>query len=133
MRDAFLDIHFHFELPEDNWPKSFSVLTAYNPFNERLTDDENRVVNNDLFDELTLLPQVFKVMLGSGAHMKNSEPGFGCGARLHTLLEMADRWGQFGLYLVVGDQLSLVPCTSDSDEIVIPGGFRKRVIKSNTY
>ncbi len=133
MRDAIPDIHFDFELPEADWPNSFSILTAYNPLNKRLTEGENKVVNNNLFDELRHLPQVFKITFGNGICMKNSEPGFGSGARLHTLLELAACWDQHGLYLIVGDKLSYVPCDSDLNETIIPGGFRQRVLKPNGH
>ena len=131
MRNAFSDIHFHIDLPEVDLPKSFSILTAYNPLQKQLSEDENRAVNQALFEELFNLPQIFKVVLGDGASMRNSVPGFGCGARLHTMCNLAERWDQFGLYLVDGDKLSIVPCNTDSEEVIIPDGFRKRIIKSN--
>ena len=130
MKGNYSHVHFHVELPEIQLPSSFSILTAYNPVGKLMSNDENVVAHEALENELNQLPvPLFDVTL-SFDDMKSYEPGFASEARLHTLFDLAQRYDQYALYSIDGDNLSVVNC-KDAEMQLIPGGFRARVLEFN--
>jgi len=128
MKENYNNVHFHIELTEAQLPSSFSILTAYNPLNKFLSNEENSIVNEALESELNQLPvPLFRADL-SFNDMQLYEPGFASTARLHTLFDLAQRYNQYALYLVDGDNLSIVTC-KDAEMQLIPSGFRSRVLE----
>jgi len=69
----------------------------------------------------------FKV-IGGSQDRQHQEIGFGCGARGHTMLEIAQNFKQLAMYLVDGDDLYLIHCNDDDHEkVLLEKGFRARV------
>jgi len=127
MREKNLDVYFDIEITEEELPTSFSILTAYNPLGKVFNDEENQIANQALGESIRKLPvSAFNVLISTLDKGLN-EPAFASMARLHTLYELANNSNQAALYMVDGNDLSLVSC-ADGEMILISDGFRARVL-----
>ena len=125
---SYSDVYFNVEVTEEQLPKFFYIVTAYNPQGENCASDENIAANKALENTLMALSVPWFRVLGGSKDMRHKESGFASTASLKAMLNIAVRYRQLAIYEIENDDLYLVSC-DNGEKILLTKGFRARVLK----
>ncbi len=94
--------HKHFEIP-------FVIITAWNPMNTTLPDDENKIRNKQLEENLKALHYNYKPTIGRlGEHSEESFMIYAI--TLEDALTIATFYEQYSIFYNDSKQLSYIEC-----------------------
>src|SRR4051812_24858149 len=87
--------------PSGGWPRSFAIITAWNPMGERLRREENEVLNLRLAGVLTTVAPWYWPVTGGSPGFDHAEPGLAADLPLSEALEMGRQLKQEAIFWVV--------------------------------
>ena len=124
----YLTTVFLANLPEGGWPKSFHVITAFNP-GRLISEDMNARADEELRRELNLAGRRCFRITGYTPDLRHQEPSWGvAGLSEPSALAIGRRYGQNAIFEVVYDVLSVIGCLSG--ERMRAGAWKERVFQT---
>ncbi|MFV9972603.1 MAG: DUF3293 domain-containing protein [Francisella endosymbiont of Hyalomma asiaticum] len=119
-----------FEIPvkPNKFPQEFAIITAYNPFNQKLTKQENIFRNILLKHQLTRKYNWVYQINGFDKSTQNKENGFMFNAKsLDSACELGQEYSQDAIYYVIGDILYVCKCEPAKSKLIEVGEFLARI------
>lgn len=103
---------FHFSLSDFDdasfFDRSFAIITANNPYNRPLSNEENRARNRSLYNELN---SNWHTLRAKGSLDEHSEEGYLVyGIPLSEAIGIALRYGQYALFYNTTETLEYIEC-----------------------
>jgi hypothetical protein len=129
MNHAYLDTVFDLE-PQLNTPRSFVVITAYNPRGQFAPPSRNRHQDQTLRAVLEGRGGAPFRVTGRSVDGKHQEPGWGAVIDIQTGIEIGRMFKQEAIYYIDEDDLSLHSC--DQVEVKHLGSWAARVNLSSS-
>jgi hypothetical protein len=116
-----------FLLPEvpTFWPNNFTIITAHNPMDHKLTDSENIRRNQRLAD--CAEPKIFIKIIGSSPDHSHQEASFALKCSLKEAIKIGKQFNQRAIFYIRGENLELVECSSGKSKRL--GKFTERLEK----
>ena len=127
MNDKYFETVFLTCESSEEFPESFAIVTACNPMDKILTQDENDERNRQLLDILHSRGQYVASIIGSSRDLEHQEPSLIVRASRAESLELGIRFEQRAIFWVSKDLLEIMECSSGKRFPV--GSFRKRIRK----
>ena len=91
------------------------IITAYNPFDKKLSEQENQQRNGLLWQRLQKLNVQIKPVTGCSPDKAWQEPGFAvCGLTRKQACELADVFNQRGIFELNNQELLVIDVKSSS-------------------
>lgn len=110
----------------DDLPDTFAILTACNPMDRQLSNEENESRTTRLRKILQQEGHDHYDITGCSPDLTHQEPGFAVSVPMSTALSLANEFRQLAIYWVESDQVALISCvTSESINL---GSFRDRLL-----
>ena len=107
-----------------SWPDEFAIITAHNPMDLKLSDNENSLRNEKLLKRIE--QNVFLKLSGSSPDFTHQETSYAFIADLDKAIEIGRVFQQRAIYYIRKGNLQLVDCNADS--ILELGLFYERVL-----
>ena len=104
---------------------SFAILTASNPMDKLLGENENQLRNEALRTLLEEEEVHFSEIIGSSPDSTHQEASFAVSCTLDNALEWANRFEQRAIFWVQDDHLQIIAC--QSSEKYELGSFNERL------
>lgn len=109
------------------WPDEFVIVTAWAPTGQTWSRARNRTAMARLGRELRRRGHVFRPITGQSPDGTHAEPSWLVAAPQAVGVALGLRYGQAGIYWVLGDALHVVRCGRNTRGIRAIGSFRERV------
>ena len=110
------------------FPRTFGIITAYNPKDQSLTVAQNQNRNKLLKVQISHQLKMLGEIVGSSIDKTHQEPSFGTECKLPELLKLGRKFEQNAVYWIEEDSLFLLDCNHSKKYTM--GSFRKRVRES---
>jgi hypothetical protein len=107
----------------ESWPDEFAIITAHNPMDLKLSDQENNFRNENLLK--TLGQNAFLKLYGSSPDQSHQETSYAFISDLDQAIEIGREFQQRAIYYIRKGNLQLVDCNADT--IIDLGNFKERV------
>jgi hypothetical protein len=108
------------------FPRTFAIITAWNPKHRSVTDAENRNEDEALRRNLELRDLSYFRATGCSPDLSHREPGWAVEMPKADAITLGKRFGQRAIWWVAGDELLLVNC--DTAEEADVGSFSLRIV-----
>ena len=115
---------------DDEFPKTFAILTAFNPMDQSLGNDLNKKRNLELFQILGDRGKTFARVTGSSPDHSHQEPSFLVHCSRQDALELGTTFRQRAIFWVNDDQLEIIECSTGISHSA--GSFRNRIKKEKS-
>ena len=109
-------------IPE-TWPSEFGIVTAFNPMDEKLSDNENSIRNQKLSDEIG--DKLFAELIGSSKDFSHQEKSFAIICSMQEAVKLGNDFQQRAIFFVCNGNLKLVDCKSGKSKDL--GIFEKKL------
>ena len=106
-------------------PVSFAIITAWNPMDRTLRDEDNALEDEALRRMLELGKIPYFRATGCSPDFSHREPGWAATMAKNKAVEIAKRFQQRGIWWIEGEDLILVSCADGSEKRV--DNFRLRL------
>ncbi|WP_395166705.1 DUF3293 domain-containing protein [Francisella salimarina] len=119
-----------FEVPilPSRYPNQFAIITAYNPFNQLLEDQENLARNQILRNQLEKSYSWVYAINGFDKSSKHKENGFMFDAKsLDDACNLGEKFSQDAIYYVINDTLYVSKCEKSKRKLTKVGDFQSRI------
>ncbi|MEY8674421.1 DUF3293 domain-containing protein [Francisella philomiragia] len=119
-----------FEVPilPSRYPNQFAIITAYNPFNQLLEDQENLARNQILRNQLEKSYSWVYEINGFDKSSKHKENGFMFDAKsLDEACNLGEKFSQDAIYYVINDILYVSKCEKSKRKLTKVGDFQSRI------
>jgi len=110
MNQAYLNTRFVADIDLSLLPDSFYIVTAYNPMDERLPEEENKKNNEELRTKICDAKFLCIPIVGASSDFSHKEPSFLTDAPLEDVLCWARIFNQRAIFSVEKNHLSIIPC-----------------------
>jgi hypothetical protein len=110
------------------FPRTFAIITAWNPMDRKLSDEENQREDEALRRDLRLRNLSYFRATGCSPDLSHREPGWAVEMPKADAIALGKRFGQRAIWWVAGDELLLVNC--DTAEETDVGNFSLRIAGS---
>ena len=127
MNEKYFDTVFLDPAPSNGFPESFAILTAFNPMDRILNQDENKKRNQDLLGILKLQGHYDGTIIGSSPDFTHQEPSFIAEAPKVKGLELGLKFNQRAIFWISKNRLGIIECSTGITHDA--GSFRKRITK----
>ena len=127
MNEKYFDTVFIDAAPTNGFPESFAILTAFNPMDRILNQDENTKRNQDLLGILKLQRHYGGTIIGSSPDFTHQEPSLIAEAPKFKGLELGLKFNQRAIFWISKDRLEIIECSTGITHEA--GSFRKRITK----
>ena len=107
----------------DGWPDEFAIITAHNPMDLKLSDQENNLRSENLLKALG--QKAFLKLYGSSPDQSHQETSYAFISDLDKAIEIGREFQQSAIYYIRKGNLQLVDCNTDT--ILDLGNFNERV------
>ena len=107
----------------ESWPEKFAIITAHNPMDLKLSDNENSLRNEKLLKRIE--QNVFLKLYGSSPDQSHLETSYAFISHLDKAIEIGREFQQSAIYFIRKGNLQLVDCNADT--IIDLGNFKERV------
>ena len=128
MNEKYFDTVFLDAAPSNGFPESFAILTAFNPMDRILNQDENTKRNQHLLGILKLQGHYGGTIIGSSPDFKHQEPSLIAEAPKVKGLELGLNFDQRAIFWISKDILEIIECPTGMAHCA--GSFRKRITKN---
>ena len=122
-REYFKTIFLIPKIPEF-WPVEFAIITANNPMDVKLPDQENDLRNQKLFDKIR--DKVFLNIVGSSPDRSHQEHSFALTCSIQEAIQIGEEFEQRAVFYVREGMLKLIECSSSKSEEM--GSFVDRLL-----
>ncbi|MCG9754897.1 DUF3293 domain-containing protein [Shewanella insulae] len=109
---------------------SFAIITAHNPKGQHLSPSQNRLLDKQLQRHIQRLQYPYRALIGASADRVHMEKSWAISIDKVTAVELGKVFNQNAIYFVEEDELQLVPCLVEYDELTL-GQFSARVCMVN--
>ncbi|GAB4223037.1 MAG: hypothetical protein Kow0076_5100 [Francisella sp.] len=120
-----------FEVPTlpQECPQRFAILTAYNPFNQLLTEAENIARNKVLLNKLQQSYTWIYEINGFDEETQHKENGFMFNEEsFNKACDLGEEFSQDAIYYVIDNILFVSKCAKTKRQLVEVGCFTNRII-----
>ena len=107
----------------ESWPEKFAIITAHNPMDLKLSDNENSLRNEKLLKRIE--QNVFLKLYGSSPDQSHLETSYAFISDLDKAIEIGREFQQSAIYYIRKGNLQLVDCNADTT--IDLGNFNERV------
>ena len=107
----------------ESWPDEFAIITAHNPMDLKLSDNENSLRNEKLLKRIH--SNVFLELSGSSPDHSHQEASFAFISKIQEAVDIGREFQQKAIYFVKNGNLKLIECTTGNIEEL--GNFNDRV------
>ena len=123
-----------FELREliPELPKTFHIITAYNPMDEVLYSKDNLERNKKLKAEILNHNHTAWEIMAMSQDKKHQEASFLTDAPRQLSIALAIEYNQQAIFQVNNDNLIIISCSSPNDVFAVDR-FSKRILNLNEY
>ena len=128
MNEKYFDTVFLDPAPSNGFPESFAILTAFNPMDRILNQDENTKRNQHLLGILKLQGHYGGTIIGSSPDFTHQEPSLIAEAPKFKGLELGLKFDQRAIFWISKDILEIIECATRIARFA--GSFRKRITKN---
>ncbi len=128
MNEKYFDTVFIDAAPTNGFPESFAILTAFNPMDRILNQDENTKRNQHLLGILKLQGHYGGTIIGSSPDFTHQEPSLIAEAPKVKGLELGLQFNQRAIFWISKDCLEIIECSTGITHDA--GSFRKRITKN---
>ena len=98
----------------ESWPDEFAIITAHNPMDLKLSDNENSLRNEKLLKRIH--SNVFLELSGSSPDHSHQEASFAFISKIEEAIDIGKEFQQKAIYYVKVGNLSLVECSTGKIE-----------------
>lgn len=130
MNEKYFETIFLNCVKADELPETFAVLTACNPMDQPLGNEENKKRNLKLLHILGGWGQTFARITGSSPDHSHQEPSFIVHCSRRDALELGVMFSQRAIFWVNADQLEIIECSTGITHSA--GSFRNRIKKEKS-
>ena len=123
--EYFKTIFLISQMPE-SWPGEFAIITGNNPMDVQLSDQENDLRNQKLYDKTR--NKIFLNIIGSSPDRSHQEPSFALTCSIKEAIQMGKEFEQRAVFYVRKGMLKLIECSSEKCEEM--GNFEDRLLLS---
>ena len=99
-------------------PDTFAIITAWNPGDERPSDDVNEAADKNLCSDLVELAGVVFRMTGCSPDLRHQEPGWGAAIHKAQAVALGRKYRQRGIWWIADGDLLLLDCDTGREERV---------------
>jgi len=125
MNEEYFETVFLFSGIIEKATPSFAILTAFNPMDQLLSLDENKMRNLQLFHALCDIEKSITRIIGSSTDHSHQEPSFLVDCTQQEAMELGKEFQQRAFFWVSNDQLEIIDCTTGISHPA--GSFRMRI------
>ena len=125
MNGKYFDTLFHSLSITGRIPKTFAILTAYNPMDQMYCKTENDRRNQELLHILQGSWSDIATVTGCSPDLSHQEPGFLLQCSQEDALVLAKTFDQRAFFWVTDDRLEMIECASGASYSA--GSFRARI------
>ncbi len=129
MNEAYLDTYFIPSFDRDQIPDHAFIITAYNPMDEKLPDDENRSRNQTLLAKIRSYGVESLPIIGCSRDLSHQEPSFLINSSKNQAILWANEFNQRAIFEINNNELIIVSC-KQVDKTISIGSFLDRWIES---
>lgn len=131
MNPAYFETLFILSLKKEEIPDNGFIITAWNPMDKFLPVLKNKKRNKSLLkkikkEKLTLIP-----IIGTSPDGSHQEESFLINATKEKVIEWGKEFNQRAIYEIEEDNLIIIPCMDETEDIVSLGSFRERLLKDH--
>ena len=127
MNKAYFETSFLLKSRQDSLPAEFCIITACNPMNRILSEDENLARNEQLKFMIEKSGNDCLEIIGMSPDRTHQEPSFITSANFDDCLKWANLFEQRAIFGVLTDQLEIISCSHPHTKY--PAGlFSERLI-----
>ena len=123
MNPEYFNTIFLISKEPESWPDEFAIITAHNPMDLKLSDNENSLRNEKLLKRIH--SNVFLELSGSSPDHSHQEASFAFISKIEEAVDIGKEFQQKAIYYVKVGNLSLVECSTGKIEEL--GSFNDRL------
>ena len=123
MNPEYFNTIFLISKEPESWPDEFAIITAHNPMDLKLSDNENCLRNEKLLKRIH--SNVFLELSGSSPDHSHQEASFAFTSKIEEAVHIGKEFQQKAIYYVKVGNLSLVECSTGKIEEL--GSFNDRL------
>lgn len=132
MNPEYFHTLFELRKPILELPKTFHIITAYNPMDEVLTVNDNLERNKKLKAEILNHNHTAWEIIAMSQDKKHQEASFLTDAPLQLSIALAIEYNQRAIFQVKDDNLMIISCSS-SNRMFPVDHFSKRLLNPEEY
>ena len=132
MNPEYFNTLFELREPIPELPKTFHIITAYNPMDEVLSINENLERNKKLKAEILNHNHTAWEIMAMSQDKKHQEASFLTDAPRQLTITLAIEYNQRAIFQVNNDNLMIISCSSPN-EVFPVDRFSKRLLNLNEY
>ena len=125
MNPAYFDTVFLVDPAFSDPPDRFAVITAHNPKDHLLEENENRRLLEKLKESLLDSDKSFFPVTGSSPDRTHQEAGFGISCTLQEALCIGRHFKQNAIYWIERENLQVIECSSGKAQDL--GSWKERL------
>lgn len=126
MNPAYFETHFKRQMPWEDWPPEFAIITAYATTGEVWTDSENKAADRRLKAVLQQQGSWLRRLTGYSPVTGHAEPGWAVNLNFEAACNLGQQFRQDAIYYVVDNVLYVSFCDQRRAQIPVDS-FRLRV------
>ena len=107
----------------DGWPDEFAIITAHNPMDLKLSDQENNFRNENLLK--TLGQNAFLKLSGSSPDQSHQEASYAFISDLPKAIRIGKEYQQRAIFYIKDGNLKLIECSTGQTQEL--GKFIERI------
>ena len=107
----------------ESWPDEFAIITAHNPMDLKLSDQENNFRNENLLK--TLGQNAFLKLYGSSPDQSHQEASYAFISDLPKAIRIGKQFQQRAIFYIKDGNLKLIECSSGQTQEL--GKFIERI------
>jgi hypothetical protein len=124
----YFDVIFKETILSCQYPQTFAIITAWNPKDVILPEQENEKRNRSLEKSIKKPMVLSSRIIGASADLQHQEVSLIIEGELPDLINLAQKFEQNAIFWVQGDSLELIAC--DTLKHFMLGSFRERIRQS---
>jgi len=132
MNPKYFNTLFELREPFPELPKTFHIITAYNPMDEVLYVKDNLERNKKLKAEILNHNHTAWEIMAMSQDKKHQEASFLTDAPRQLSIALAIEYNQQAIFQVNNDNLIIISCSSPN-EVFAVDRFSKRILNLNEY
>ena len=126
MNPEYFKTRFRTEVPFNEWPSSFAIITAYATTGESWSLERNKSADEELREILSGQYTSMRRITGYSPSTGHAEPGWAVEMDLESAKEIGRRFLQDAIYLVNEGKFFVVKCSGD-DALIFVDEFVNRL------
>ena len=130
MNPAYFKTRFLGQFKPEDIPCLAYIITASNPMDNQLPDNENKQRNAQLQSIIKRSGSLCVPIIGTSEDLSHQETSFITDLQSKKVIQLAKKFNQRAIFEINMDNLSIIPCYEKEDTIML-GSFTDRLISSD--